>query len=273
VERAQDELVAPARGAEIHASRRQLLEPPAAHERAEARCVSLDLSLDLGGGEKVRVRPRRLLARRRSRRVDHRVLAEQHEVAFASEMDDRCESRRLARPGNGAVERPVELDRRGVALDTRPPTGDARELPRIDRGEHRVPGRRQPIEPFAEANLDAARCGAIDEQLREPARAALDAWKAVALTERREQEPEGAAEDAPRRDVRVERVPQEQPVREPVGPQAQQLRGARLEREHQCRPHLRERRREPAQQRRLDSLPPFHRLRPRRAHRRLGRVA
>jgi hypothetical protein len=70
-----------------------------------------------------------------------------------------------------------------------------------------VPRRRQPIEPFAEANLDAARSGAIDEQLREPARAALDAWKAVALTERREQEPEGAAEEAPRRDVRVERIP------------------------------------------------------------------
>ena len=81
-----------------------------------------------------------------------------------------------------------------------------------------MPCRRQPVEPFAETKLDAARAGAIDEQFREPAGTALDTRKAVALTERREQEPEGAAEGAPRWDVRVERIAQEQPVREPVGP-------------------------------------------------------
>ena len=161
----------------------------------------------------MRVRPRRLLARWGSRRVDHRVLPEQHEVAFAAEMDDRRESSRLARPGNGAVERPVELDRGRVALDAGAPTGDARKLPDVDRGEHRVPRGRQPVEAFAEAELDAACAGASDEQFRDPPGAALDARKAVALAERREQEPEGAAEDAPRRDVRVERIAQEQPVR------------------------------------------------------------
>ena len=130
------------RGAAVDAAGRQERDVPFADDCFESRRALLDLvlepvrrSLRVGVGRHVRVRPRGLLALGRARRVAGRVLAEEHErplrltalrqlgrvlgqrVERLGQVDDGRAAGSLRRPGDDGVQRPVDLDDRGVRLD------------------------------------------------------------------------------------------------------------------------------------------------------------
>ena len=159
----EDELVVQLRGPAVHPPRRQERDVPLADDRLEPGGAPLDLvleavrrSLRVGIGRHVRVRPGRLLALGRARRVAGRVLAEEHErplrlaalrelggvlrqrVERLGQVDDGRAARGLSGPRHDGVERPVDLDDRGVRLDGRRGRTAEQpvELPDADGGEH-----------------------------------------------------------------------------------------------------------------------------------------
>src|SRR6266545_3093864 len=206
-------------------------------EAAKSRCVPLDLRLDRIGRvarpalRHVTVRPGGVLARRRARIVEQALLREDHKrllarpaavPRFALGTRDLCEraadvhrsraAAGFAQPRDRAVERPVELERRGPVAEPgriAGQTGDTRKLVRRKVAENHV-GARQRVHSARRHALAAQRAQSCRECIHHGLGAAARERPAVHVRRGAQHEAEARGRRGLERQRRVRSVSGEQ---------------------------------------------------------------